>query len=648
MKRFIFVLLVAISIYAVNWFDNGNRYPDSEYRIPLYKYMSVAGRDSVFMLSDDSLFLWLRNNGFVDTLAIADSIAALKTRLSQDISDSTQAAIDSAKVVLSDSKAYTDAREIVIEQDITDSTSAMLDSIRTLRTDAKAHAEGAIKDTLVQANVVIPNDLTVHSELTVDGSITTGDRIILPEGGYFESIGADTTAVSDANFLSLGNLVARNAVYAGSEILAEKSYVENLHNIRIQLPDTISAVVGDTLQIFYTGFIEAHNPYNYYIDITCSKGLAYSRYYEYAPIAGDQNSVYPLIVYARDNKMNVLGGDTAIVKVTNPVQPTITTILPLGDSFTLAEYWVTELYRRLTGTGGTPAGKAFTGLKTIGNLGVAPNQRIGYGGKTWQWYCVQTAAASTLKFWFFDTHDKDASDLTSIWSDGTNQWKLDSLHVGRLAFSKNGHTVNAPASGTLTHVSGATHTGDITYTAIETIDGNPLWDYADSELSIADFCTRNSFTDPDVVIPLLTWNGLVSDTPDASDHTYEITYAKIFLDTLHSNFPNAKVLLCPPTMPPRFSGTGYYYEYVRSIIGLNKAYEALSNEAAYSAWVNYTNITMAFDNEYGFGMTLKEVNLRTPSLMREDIVTTGIHPDQYGYYMIADGVYREFISKFCK
>lgn len=463
---------------------------------------------------------------------------------------------------------------------------------------------------------------------------------ILDSNAYVDSLAA---------FLARGQVSFSNDLYVGSEVLAEKSYVDSLSMIRVQLPDTLAAVVGDTLQIFYTGFIEAHNPYNYYIDIACEKGLAYNRYYEYAPVAGDEAAVYPLVVYIRDNKMNVLGGDTAVVKVTDPVQPTITTILPIGDSFTQSQYWVEELNRRLTGTGGTPTGNAFTGLETIGNRGVAGvNQRVGYGGKTWEFFCTETASSSTSNFWYFSTHDKDASDLTSVWSDGANQWTLDSLYSGMLAMHKTGHTVSAPASGTLTHVSGATHTNDITYTTIESIDGNPFWDYNDDELSIADFCTRHSFNDPDVVIPLMTWNGLISNRPDAADHAETVAYAQLFLDSLHSQFPDAKVLLCAPTMPPKFSGSGYYYEYVRSIIGLNKAYEQFCSESDYKDWVNYTNITMAFDNEYGFPTETKSINLRTPTVLREDIVTNAMHPSQYGYYMIADGIYREFISKFCK
>lgn len=69
--------------------------------------------------------------------------------------------------------------------------------------------------------------------------------------------------------------------------------------------------------------------------------------------------------------------------------------------------------------------------------------------------------------WIYCTHNKDATDLTSIWADSAaNQWVLDVVEVDRLRFSENAaHGFAMPtAPDTLTHISGASHTTDINYT----------------------------------------------------------------------------------------------------------------------------------------------------------------------------------------
>ena len=432
-----------------------------------------------------------------------------------------------------------------------------------------------------------------------------------------------------------------------------------IQNIRVLLPDTLSAVVGDTLQIFYRGIVEAPNLYNYHVVVSCAKGRMYNRYFEYAPVATDTTATYPLILRVYSPQFRLLGSDTTVVRAESVWHSSVATILPLGDSFTSSSYWATEFYRRLTGTGGTPAGNALTGITTIGNLGVAPNQRIGYSAKTWSFYATETAVASTTKFWFFSTHDKDTTDYTSVWSDGANNWTLDSLHVGKLAFTKTGHTVSAPASGTLTHVSGATHTGDITYTSIESIDGNPLWDYSTSALSFAAYCTRNSFADIDLGIFLMTWNECIYNNYYLAS-MINTTYCRTVLDVFHVDFPTAKIMLAPPTMPPAFSGLSsdyygatnyaYYYGLVRTVNGYNLAMKSLIKESAYKDWVTYCPIVIGFDNEYGFNVTstTKKVNIRDTSNLREYISINYIHPSQYGYYQIADVIYREFVRLYCR
>jgi hypothetical protein len=71
----------------------------------------------------------------------------------------------------------------------------------------------------------------------------------------------------------------------------------------------------------------------------------------------------------------------------------------------------------------------------------------------------------------YATHDKTSDDYSSIWADGNaSQWTLTSQIAGRLTFTRYWRNLpDMPATGTLTHVSGATNTGNITYTDVDII-----------------------------------------------------------------------------------------------------------------------------------------------------------------------------------
>ena len=123
------------------------------------------------------------------------------TSLFTTISDSTQAAIDSARTVLTDAKAYTDTRETAIttayETMVGDSTSALTDSLKVVLSDAKANTADQIGDSLGQANLVIPNNLTVHGTMTAQyvksDSLTCAKILFADETPVAVELGGDDT-----------------------------------------------------------------------------------------------------------------------------------------------------------------------------------------------------------------------------------------------------------------------------------------------------------------------------------------------------------------------------------------------------------------------------------------------------------------------
>lgn len=143
----------------------------------------------------------------------------------------------------------------------------------------------------------------------------------------------------------------------------------------LQLPKYIDAVKGDKLQLFYNGMIVS--PYTYYVQINCSIGRAYPRYFETTPTATGETVFH---IKLMDSSYTVIAEASTIIRVKEAISQPATThnFWAIGDSLTNGvTKWDYEMARRLTGTAGTPTGHEF------GNI---THRQIGVSGKHWDWY----------------------------------------------------------------------------------------------------------------------------------------------------------------------------------------------------------------------------------------------------------------------
>ena len=172
-----------------------------------------------------------------------------------------------------------------------------------------------------------------------------------------------------------------------------ESYVFNVNvddtkeYVNVFLADEYELVAGDNFQLFYRGVVQAVNPYDYYIKVTCSKGSAFPRYYEWNPTAENVGR-HKLTLQVMDNNGNLLGEDSTTLVVKEAVEPTENiNILCIGDSLTAGGYWPGEMNRRLIGEGGTPAANSFSNISFVGAKSKTINgykvNFEGTGGWTW-------------------------------------------------------------------------------------------------------------------------------------------------------------------------------------------------------------------------------------------------------------------------
>ena len=425
---------------------------------------------------------------------------------------------------------------------------------------------------------------------------------------------------------------------------------------RVILPHKFQAVAGDTLQLFYRGLIEHPDPYAYNIEVICDIGRSYPRYFEITPTA-EQVGTHPLTLNLRDGSDRILAtASTQIEVVTVGASPSENrTVLCIGDSLTSSGIWCAEVDRRLTGTGGSPAGQGLQNIEFIGSKSNGDTGYEGYGGWTWASYLSEPKTDS-LDMWVMAQHDKTSDDQHSLWRDeADNVWQLETIEEDRLKLTRyEGHTGAMPTgAGKLEHVSNASHTSSISYISTYADGGNPFWDNATGKVSFKAYCERHGFSGIDYVYTLLTWNGNAAYRAEPEDNAVHAENARALLRILHLDYPDAQVKIMGIQMPSLNGGTGANYGansgysnaygLCRTVMGLNLAYQALADEDEFNGWVEFVNVSGQFDSEYNMPQTNKQVNTR--STLTESVGTNGVHPSETGYLQIGDAAYRNMVAR---
>jgi len=153
---------------------------------------------------------------------------------------------------------------------------------------------------------------------------------------------------------------------------------------RVILPSRLTAVVDDELQLFYSGIIEAIDPYIYQREVSCAQGVDYARYFSYTPESGDVGTESFTIDLVGLTGDSISQGATTLDIVDHTGAPASNkNVLCIGDSLTAGGIWPQEFYRRLAESGGTPAGLNYGNITFIGNQSMASyaaQKFIGFSG----------------------------------------------------------------------------------------------------------------------------------------------------------------------------------------------------------------------------------------------------------------------------
>ena len=436
---------------------------------------------------------------------------------------------------------------------------------------------------------------------------------------------------------------------------------------RVILPNRFTAVVGEEIQLYTRGIVEAQDPYRSPVEFVCSKGKAYPRYFSYTPVFGDvTGSPYTLTVNVLDETGTVISSDNVLIDViaAGDQPASQTNVFCLGDSLTAGGIWPKELYRRLTQAGGNPVGKSYGNISLIGDryISTYPTQAFtGFGG--WKWSNYAGTDTGNAALWGHTltvaSHDKTIADVGSFWTCNGKTYIMVRA-VGKLKFALYNSTATEVdtlplTGGTMVHSSGAVHTASIVFSSATKEQMSPFWNPSKSGGAGIDFtqwATDYSYSSIDVLHVLLGWNGMSSSNLALATNWLTTDIAAL-LTQFHTDFPSAKVKLMGIQIPSPVGGLGKdygatgvysnYYKLLRNVNGLNLAYQAFAD--ANSTWVEFISVSQQFDSEYNMQMTETNVNNRNSSFS-EMLGSNGVHPANEGYYQIADSAYRNFIKNY--
>ena len=426
------------------------------------------------------------------------------------------------------------------------------------------------------------------------------------------------------------------------------------NSIKISLPDELTAIVGDTLQLFLRGIVCAVNPYIYDLFVTCNKGGKYPRYFQVLPTSDDVGD-YDWTITVRDNNKNILSTSKTILKIRDAVKSPASelNVACFGDSLTTGGFWCREADRRLTESGGDPVGK---GLNNINFVGKKKNGTTGYFGEGgWNWSDYTSSKRPAFRF---QVSGVTSLNMGAIYTNNGFEYKIIEVNVtegvGNILLSTASYSYVPETSGILTKKSGD---GDntISYSSFEEDVANPLWNTETNQMDFVPYANEYCNGRIDVVYTLLTWNNLVSWK---DDWTSFLAQVKIFADTLHRDFPNAKMKILGIQLPSldggiaaNFGSIGNgitdVFGAINTVFNMNKVYQDFANQSDYKDWVEFVNVSSQFDSEYNMPYTQKDVNTRNTT-SKERIGTNGVHPSNSGYLQIGDVVYRNFIKEFCQ
>ena len=422
----------------------------------------------------------------------------------------------------------------------------------------------------------------------------------------------------------------------------------------LRLPEYYELVVGDTFELFYKGisYCLDSNVYDYELSFESGKNLGqgFSRKYVFTPTAADVGT-HILNIKVRSNEGKIIDEGSVELRVAavpqSPADEKV--VLVIGDSLTSGGTWVGEMYRRLTATGGSPAGNGLTNIKLIGSKGSGGAMHEGYGGWTYTSFVTANRRNDQMILTGNFTDKNDAQDQHSYYKDTNGLlWKIEYVTATEMKVICTSATGKLPSTsgGTLTHNSGGINHKDIVYTSARQADANPFWDSAKGKNNFKAYAEKHGADRIDEVVIFLGWNQTGNTPEQFRENTLKL------VDSILAEFPQCHITLVTQQVPSRDGFANNYgiswpwFEKLDRIYDFQDVYIELSNSAKYRANLSVVSVAGQYDAEYNEMKMTVDANNRNDT----DVIigSNGVHPSNEGYLQIADAMYRHMIHRLAE
>lgn len=432
----------------------------------------------------------------------------------------------------------------------------------------------------------------------------------------------------------------------------------------IVIGSEITAVIGDTIQVFFDSIIEGDTD-GHIIKFSCAKGKFYPRYWEYTPVTGDSGE-YPIEIAVCDLNGNELATAKSALKVVAVANPTAKKhVLCIGDSTMENGQIPIEASRRIKGTTGVATSPAALSLSNIAFVGRKKNadETVGWEGTGgWTFGTYNAAGVTSVRFTVTGAENLNIDDVYQV---GNFQFKIAEINVTngkgviRCPFyyttPYNSAWDVTAQSGTLSKSNGDGQTS-IAYTAWTKESYQPFWNSSSGAFDILSYRDEYCGGQIDAICVLLGINNLISADP-YMDVSSVVETAKTFCRNVHNQLANCKILLS--TLPLTSVNGGIAANYGSSgaagmynangmnhkVFAYNAAIiDAMKNDE-FSSYVLVVSAHAQFDAENGYPTTQKAVNTRVTTT--EILQTNGVHPRNEGYWQISDALaFRAVLGTF--
>ena len=439
------------------------------------------------------------------------------------------------------------------------------------------------------------------------------------------------------------------------------------------LPKKYDLVIGDTFQLFYRGVIKCFDINAQGINVLCSIGSAYPRYFECTPTTAGE---YPLTLQCRDIEGTIISsGTTTLVVHDIPTYDTEkdVTMMIFGDSLTQSGQWAAEGIRRLveTDTTVTPTSLQVPNLtiNTYGAIEKTVNTQTvfheGYGGWSWTSFMATERTNSTVNGIYVTLSSAHGYNLNtvqkSIWIDNNGKkWELEDLESDTMIKFNRGEGNNATQANTSlpTTLSCSSLSLSLSGFTAEWESGNPFYDVNNSKVDFTYHANKYGYESADIAACLLSWN-LGGGTSDGSfNFTERIEtiieeQAKPLIRQLHSDMPNAKLIVMglqlnsiTGGMGANYGAAGGYSDAWGAMMfafDYDKALEDMCNDSEFKSFCYYVDTKGQFDTEYMMPWEEHPVNTRLTTT-KEMRGLNGVHPSGGGYNQIGDAFFRKLVA----